>query len=524
MTMTEPAAPEVEVVGLSKRFGSVQALDAVSVQFSAGRMHALLGENGAGKSTLVKCLMGYHRADRGSILVDGHERAISLPPDAHALGLGMVYQHFTLVRQMTVAENFVLGRARVPAIIDWNAEHAALREFMARMPFTLDPTRRVATLAAGEKQKLEILKQLYLERRFLVLDEPTSVLTPNEADEVLGEMRRLTQAGRLTVVLITHKLSEVMRFADDVTILRAGKVAGQMDVASASEDRLAAAMFGGSVKREPAAGDSLPLKGGGELTPSAQAAHYLVIDDLHAMSDRGTPAVVGASVAVKPGEIVGIAGVSGNGQRELVEVLAGQRDAERGTVFVAGKPFAGTRAQLRQCGVSLVTEEPLANAAVRSLSVMENLSLRAFDRPPLAAGGWRLRRRAMRPFAEALMARYGIRASSPLARLDTLSGGNVQRTVLARELSRDVRLLVVQNPCFGLDAAAVAAIRGEIRTARDKGAAVLLISEDLDEILELADRILVMSGGRIAYATRGAGADRYEIGRHMAQDATRLTA
>ena len=198
-------------------------------------MHALLGENGAGKSTLVKCLMGYYRADAGQILVDRRLRAILHPRDAHALGLGMVYQHFTLVPQMTVAENFLLGRIHLPALIDWAAEHAALGDFMARMPFQLDPRRLVATLAAGEKQKLEILKQLYLGRRVLVLDEPTSVLTPAEADEVLGETRRLADAGQLTVVLITHKFREVMQFAQDVTILRAGKVAAQTDVASASE-------------------------------------------------------------------------------------------------------------------------------------------------------------------------------------------------------------------------------------------------------------------------------------------------
>jgi general nucleoside transport system ATP-binding protein len=241
-----PSPPEVEIVDFSKRFGAVQALDAVSVRFTAGRMHALLGENGAGKSTLVKCLMGYYQADAGRILVDRQARAIAHPYDAHALGLGMVYQHFTLVPQMSVAENFVLGRERLPAVLDWAAERSALQEFMARMPFRLDPRRLVATLAAGEKQKLEILKQLYLGRQFLVLDEPTSVLTPGEADEVLGEMRRLADARELTVVLITHKLREVMEFAQDVTILRGGKVVARIDVADASEQRLAAMMFGQS--------------------------------------------------------------------------------------------------------------------------------------------------------------------------------------------------------------------------------------------------------------------------------------
>jgi ABC-type uncharacterized transport system ATPase subunit len=506
--------PEAEVLDLSKRFGSVQALDAVSVKFRRGRLHALLGENGAGKSTLVKCLMGYYRADAGRIMVDARERAIAHPQDAHALGLGMVYQHFTLVPQMTVAENFVLGRERLPAIIDWAAEYDALREFMQGMPFQLDPRRRVATLAAGEKQKLEILKQLYLGRRLIVLDEPTSVLTPGEADDVLGEMRRLAQAGQLTVVLITHKLREVIQFAQDVTVLRAGKVVAELAAADASEERLAAMMFGRSEMTK----FDVPAQ-----ENAGRRRTYLEIEDLHARSDRGAPAVAGASLAVASGEMVGIAGVSGNGQKELVEVLAGQRIADSGSVRVAGRRFSGTREQLFRYGVSLLTEEPLTNATVRSLSVMENLALWQFDRPPLATGWGLLKRRSMRPFAETLIARYGIRASSPAARLDTLSGGNVQRTVLARELSREVRLLIMQNPCFGLDAAAVSEIRGQIMAARNRGAAVLLISEDLDEILELADRILVMSEGRITYHTDRANADRYEIGRHMAKGAARLS-
>jgi simple sugar transport system ATP-binding protein len=479
-------------------------------------MHALLGENGAGKSTLVKCMMGYYHADAVRILVDGQTRAISHPYDAHALGLGMVYQHFTLVPQMSVAENFVLGRERLPAILDWTAEHAALREFMARMPFQLDPRRLVATLAAGEKQKLEILKQFYLGRRFLVLDEPTSVLTPGEADEVLGEMRSLADAGQLTVVLITHKLREVMEFAQDVTILRAGTVAARIDVAEASEQRLAAMMF--DKARVAARPD--------RLATAAQSVSdtYLQIEDLHALGDRGTTAVAGASLAVRSGEIVGVAGVSGNGQKELVEVLAGQRQAQSGSLRIEGRAFKGTRRELEEYGVSLLTEEPLANAAVRSMSVMENLALRQFDQPPLARGGFVLDRRAMRPFAENLIRRYGIRAASPFVRFDTLSGGNVQRAVLARELARDVRLLIMQNPCFGLDAAAVADIRSQIMQARDGGAAILLISEDLDEVLELSDRVLVMAAGRITYKTDRSSADRYEIGRHMAQGAARLNA
>src|SRR5262245_28394465 len=505
----KPTPPEIEIVGLCKSFAGLRALDQVSTSFRAGRLHALLGENGAGKSTLVKCLMGYFRADSGQILVDGQRHIMRHPSDAHALGLGMVYQHFTLVAQMTVAENFLLGRQSLPAVIDWRAEHSALDQFMEGMPFRLDPRRLVASLAAGEKQKLEILKQLYLGRRFLVLDEPTSVLTPAEADEVLAEMRRLADARRLSVVFITHKLREVMQFAQDVTVLRAGMVAARTAVTATSETGLASLMFGAELAEQKAAAPT--------RTAMPEQAAYLELEGLHAVGDRGAPAVVGASLSIRPGEIVGIAGVSGNGQKELLEILAGQRQAQAGSVRVGGRAFRGTRGELERWGVSLLLEEPLLNAAVRSMSVMENLALRQFDRPPLAIAGWILKRRALWPFAQALIQRYGIRASSPSAPLETLSGGNVQRTVLARELARPVRLLLMQNPCFGLDVAAASEIRQQILRVRNGGAAVLLISEDLDEVLQLSDRVLVMASGRISYETDRSHADRYVIGRHMTQ-------
>ncbi|MEM9781406.1 MAG: ABC transporter ATP-binding protein [Pseudomonadota bacterium] len=502
---TDTAPPEVEILHLSKRFGPVRALDDVSIRFRPGCFHALLGENGAGKSTLVKCLMGFYRADDGQIAIAGRERQIEHPQDVQALGLGMVYQHFTLVEPMSVAENLVLARAEIPARIDWKAEKAAIVRFMESAPFSLDPDAPVATLAAGEKQKLEILKQLWLGRRFLVLDEPTSVLTPAEADDVLGEMRRLSDAGVLSVVLITHKFREVMAFAAEVSVLRGGRLVGGARVAETDQAGLASMMFGEATPREAAARAAMP-----------PAAPYLAVEGLSALSDRGTRVVDDATLAVAPGEIVGVAGVSGNGQKELVEVLAGQRSAAAGRVLVGGTPYGGTRHEIAAHGVFLLAEEPLANAAVRRMSVMENLMLRRFDRPPAARGPW-LDRGAMRRIARDLIARYRIRTPGPDAPLHTLSGGNVQRTVLARELSEAVHLLVAQNPCFGLDASAAAEIRSQMVEARNRGAAILLISEDLDEILALSDRILVMSGGRIVHETTGAAADRYEIGRHMAE-------
>ena len=507
MVMSVTSPPTVEVRSLSKRFGSLQALDSVSTRFESSRLHALLGENGAGKSTLVKCLLGYYQADAGEISIDGTTVRISHPGQAHALGLGMVYQHFTVVPEMTVAENFILGKERLPARIRWSDENDMLCAFMATMPFQLDPERKVSTLAAGEKQKLEIIKQLYLGRRFLVLDEPTSVLTPAEADEVLGEMRRLANANELTVVLITHKFREVEKFAQDVTVLRGGKLAGSLSQKEASKDTLASMMFGRNVLARPRFSTTAVAN---------ETAPYLRIADLHADGERGTPVLNGVDIAVRPGQIVGLAGVSGNGQKELVEVLAGQRTIKTGAVYVDGKVYSGTRREIKRAGVSLIAEEPLTNSAVRSLSVMENLALRQFDEPPLTIGRYFLNRMQFLLLAKNLIARYRIRASSPFARLDTLSGGNVQRVVLARELSRNVNLLIIQNPCFGLDEAAATEIRKQIVQARDRGAAVLLVSEDLDEIMEIADRILVFSGGVVTYETDRDKAEVYEIGRHMA--------
>jgi simple sugar transport system ATP-binding protein len=492
--------PLVEVRALSKRFGPVRALEDVSVTFSPGSFHAVIGENGAGKSTLVKCMMGYQAADAGDIVIDDEPRRIDNPRQAQAFGLGLVYQHFTLVPHMTVAENLVLGREDLPAIIDWKAERRRIEAFQQNMPFALDPDAPASSLAAGEKQKLEILKQLYLGCRFLMLDEPTSVLTPDEADQILELLRGMTKAGALTVVLITHKIREVLGFADRVTVLRGGQKAGEGEKLARGElERL---MFGRTVL--PPSG----IRATGTRGPILLEARAVC-----ALNDRGAAALRDVSFDVRAGEVLGIAGVSGNGQRELVEILAGQRLREAGEIRVAGARYRCTRREMRMRGVHVLPEEPLRNACVRTMSVSDNLALRVFDLPPNATAGF-VRRRAITAHAEALIRRYAIRAR-PGAPLDTLSGGNVQRLVLARELSESVSLLIAQNPCFGLDLAATREIRGQIMAARNGGAAVLLISEDLEELLELADRIAVMFEGRLVYETSREHANVHEIGHHM---------
>jgi ABC-type uncharacterized transport system ATPase subunit len=505
--MTEAPAGDtfgIEAIGISKRFGELKALDDVSMRVKAGAFHALLGENGAGKSTLVKCIMGYYRPDAGQLLAAGREREIASPRDAHALGLGMVYQHFTLVPNMTVAENLVLARADLPAIIDWRRERAGLDEFLAHMPFKIPLDRPVTALAAGEKQKTEILKQLYLKRRFLILDEPTSVLTRAEADEMLGMLHAMTRAKQLTVLMITHKFREVLAFADEVTVLRRGKLAGGGLVAELTPDQMAQMMIGAQILPEPAGRNA-------EI-----GAPGIEIAALEALDESGRPAVNGVSLTVRAGEIVGIAGVSGNGQRELVEVLAGQREAESGEIRVEGVPFHAGRKEVRRLKFSLLPEEPLRNACAPKMSVAENMLLREFDHAPYASGGWWLNPGAMRQAASALIARYRVKTPSPEAPIGTLSGGNVQRAVLARELGAEVKMLIAANPCFGLDFAAVADIHAQIMEARNRGAAVLLVSEDLDELLELADRVVVMFGGRLVHETPAATADLTLIGRHMA--------
>jgi simple sugar transport system ATP-binding protein len=372
------------------------------------------------------------------------------------------------------------------------------------MPFKVPLDARVSDISAGERQKCEILKQLYLKRRFLILDEPTSVLTPGEADEVLGMLRAMVVAGELTILMITHKFREVMAFADEVTILRRGKLAGKGRVADLTADDMARTMIGAEqLTIQPARSGQL-------------GKPRLELDVLRALDDAGAIAVRDVSLTVKSGEIVGIAGVSGNGQRQLVEVLAGQREAEGGAIRVAGDLYHARREEMRQHKMSLLPEEPLKNACVGGMSVADNIAFREFDRAPFASAGFWLNRAAFRNDARKKIARYKIKTRTPDTPIAALSGGNVQRAVLARELGSDVEVLIAANPCFGLDFAAVAQIHAEIMAARNRGAAVLLVSEDLDELLELSDRLVVMFHGQFVYEAPTSAVDLTEIGRHMA--------
>jgi simple sugar transport system ATP-binding protein len=513
-------ALELDTYQLTKRFGNFTAMDSVTMHVAPGTVHALLGENGAGKSTLVKCVAGFQRAEEGAILIDGREQDIANPVVARALGIGMVYQHFTLAPGMTVAENLLLAGGKTPALIDWKAQRAELKDFLATTPFSLDLDLRPSELAAGEKQKLELLKQLYLKPRLLILDEPTSVLTPQEADEVLGHVRAFARSGLCTVLIITHKFREVMAYADSVTVLRRGKAVHHCEVADTHPARLAAAMMGEG-DAPPPEGEAAALVGRAlhalESTP-ADAPIALQVEGLKAQGDRGTLAVHDLSLAVRAGEILGVAGVSGNGQRELVEALVGQRPRLAGRVRVMGQPYFAQREENRRLKVRSLPEEPLRNACVGDLSVAENMALRDFDQPPLAwraLGAGLLNFARWRSRARDWIAEYGVKTQGEGAPIRSLSGGNVQRAVLARELAGDINVLIAANPVFGLDFAAVAEIHSRIVQVRAKGGAVLLISEDLDELLEMADRIVVMSEGRIVFETAAATAERQVLGAHM---------
>ena len=501
------APPFLEASGITKQFGALRAVDNVSLSLAPGSFHALLGENGAGKSTLVKCLMGFYAPDAGEILADHVPLRIGSPQEARRHGIGMVFQHFTLIPSMTVAENLVLARPDLPIVIDWKAEQARLREFLKHAPFQVDPESRIANLSAGQKQKVEILKELYLETRFLILDEPTSVLTPQEAEEVLGFLKRLTDRAALSVLLITHKFREVLAYCDGVTVLRRGKLAGAGRTADLDVEQMAAMMMG----------EARTTSSSVTRTLSACGGPWLRLHGLRAIGDNGLDAVHDIDLTVDRGEIVGIAGVSGNGQRELVEAIGGQRAIAAGHITVGGERHLPTRALLRRNCFYTLPEEPLRNASAPGMTVAENIAFRVFDREPFRRMGFLLNRGAIAEFAVSMIRKFSVRPPDPDIPVGDLSGGNVQRAILARELSSgEVRVFVAANPCFGLDFKAVEFVHDRLTEARNDGAAVLLISEDLDELLALADRIFVISEGRLVHETTPAEADIAVIGRKMA--------
>jgi simple sugar transport system ATP-binding protein len=492
--------------GITKRFPGVVANDGVDFEAAAGEVHALLGENGAGKSTLSNILTGLYRPDEGEIFLAGKRTHFSSPRDALDAGIFMVHQHFRLVEPFTVAENIVLGDHRGEGRrfrLRRSAIEQRVAELSRRYGLVVDPRAHIWQLSLGEQQRVEILKALYREARVLVLDEPTAVLTPQEAEALFVTLREMAAEGR-TVIFISHKLHEVKAVSDRVTVLRGGRVVGTVPTAEATPRSLAALMVG----RE--------LDGGGTPRAHVPGEPILELTDVCAADDRGGTGLRNVSLAVRAGEIVAIAGVAGNGQRELAETIAGIRAPTAGEIAVAGKRLrGGDPRRALAAGIAYVPEDRLGTGVAPSLSIASNLVLRSYRAADTSRGPL-LRLRRIRERAHELIARYRIAAPGPHAPARLLSGGNLQKVVLAREFSGRPRLVVAASPTRGLDVGAIETVHTYLNDAAADGVGVLLVSEDLDEILALADRIAVMYEGQIVGETSRAEANVEEIGLLMA--------
>jgi simple sugar transport system ATP-binding protein len=469
--------------GITKYFDGKPANEGVDFVVRRGEIHALLGENGAGKTTLISILCGQYRPDGGEIEVAGAARRFSAPRDALRAGIGVVHQDLRQVERFTVAENVVLGTKDSVG----RAAEQKVRDIAAGLGFDLDPSAIVARLSVGERQQLEIVKLLYRGMSVLILDEPTAVLAPQQSEQLFRALRLLADEGK-AIVFISHKLREVTIAADVVTVLRHGKVVAHRPMAGAKPDELAALMVG------DAAGETLTA------TPGTPAEPVLELEA--ACCGDGRRALRDATLTVRRGEIVGVAGVSGNGQVELAELAAGMTP-----------PTSGSR-RVQGTVVAFVPEDRLATGLVGSMSIGENLAFRRFHKKPMSVPGW-LRRRHLGDHARKLIDNFKIPASDHRLQVAKLSGGGLQRVIIAREMTESPDLLVAAQPTRGLDVVSARAVRANILAARDAGAGVILVSEDLDELLEISDRLVVMLGGRLVADLPRAGVDRAELGRRM---------
>jgi general nucleoside transport system ATP-binding protein len=477
--------PAVVMRGITKRFPGVVANEDVDFDARAGEVHALLGENGAGKTTLMNVLTGLYRPDEGEIFLNGEPVHFHGPRDALEAGLGMVHQHFRLVEALTVAENFMLGWHEPRVWLGARAGRRQVREVADGLGMRVDPDARIWQLSVGEQQRVEIVKAVFRGSRVLILDEPTAVLTPQEAEQLFDTLRLMAREGHC-VIVITHKLHEVMAVADRITVLRGGRKVATVAAAEATHRSLAGLMVGREVAEARRVERQQPI---GDVT--------LEVSGITVAGDRGSLAVKDVSLEVRAGEIVGVAGVAGNGQRELAEAIYGIRDCEAGAVRVDGKTLrAGDPRAAIAARVAHVPEDRLGTGLAPSLSIAANVSLKRYRRPPVSKGPILLLRR-MRELALALIQRYDVKAPGPDTPARNLSGGNLQKLVLGREFEGEPRVLIAAQPTRGLDVGAIETVHGYLREAAAKGVAVLLISEDLDEIRALADRVVVMYEGAL---------------------------
>jgi general nucleoside transport system ATP-binding protein len=499
------APPALEMRGIVKRYPGVIANDGIDLDLRPGEIHALLGENGAGKTTLMNILYGLATPDEGEIRINGEPVVIRDPADAIHRGIGMVHQHFMLVPVLSVADNILLGAETManPIFLDRQEARRRILELGSRFGFEIAPDVPVERLSVGWQQRVEILKALYRDARILVLDEPTAVLTPQETKEIFAVLRRLAAEGH-SIVFISHKLYEVLEIADRITVIRRGKVVGTRLPAETNEDDLAALMVGRNVQLVVDRGESHP------------GVPALVVSDLRVADDRGQESVKGISFEVRAGEILGIAGVAGNGQEELVEALTGLRRPTSGTVSLGGREVTGSGPrQLQKQGMSFVPGDRHRFGLVLSFPVRDNLVLTQYDEAPYVRGLLR-NEPAIDDWAKRAVAEYDIRTPSVTVPVSTLSGGNQQKVVVAREFSRKLSALALDQPTRGLDVGSIEFIHRQVVAKRDEGAAILLVSAELDEVLELSDRIAVMYRGEIVGLVDGPTAEREEIGLLMA--------
>jgi simple sugar transport system ATP-binding protein len=493
----------LELRGITKQFPGVLANDHVDFELRRGEVHALLGENGAGKSTLMNILYGLYHPDEGQILVKGEPVRFHSPKDAINRGIGMVHQHFMLIPVMTVAENIVLANepTRAGLLLDTDAADRRVRELSRSFNFAIDPDARVESITVGQQQRVEILKALYRNADILILDEPTAVLTPQEASELFEILRTLTREG-MSVIFITHKLNEVLEIADRITVVRRGKRIDTVDRQGATEEGLARMMVGREVLLRV------------EKPVSAPGDPVLTVDDLHVFDDRGLEAVHGVSFEVRGGEIVGIAGVDGNGQTELIDAITGLRKAASGRVAVGGRNVTGaTPSRILDSGLGHIPEDRQRRGLVLEFSLAENVALHDYDKAPGSRSGWLFPRQLIRRARE-LLTQFDVRGGGPQTLASALSGGNQQKVVLAREIGRGPSVLIAAQPTRGLDVGAIEFVHRRLVEARDNGKAVLLVSLELDEIISLSDRTLVLYEGEIV-AQHGPDVTEDQLGIEM---------
>ena len=513
MDSSRPAAETryaVQMRGITKRFPGVLANENVDMDLHRGEVLALLGENGAGKSTLMNVLAGLYQPEEGQVLIDGQQVHFRSPRDAIEHGIGMVHQHFMLVDTVTVAENIILGLHDEGRVLHLDRVGEKLEGLSKRYGLQVDPTAYIWQLSVGEQQRVEILKLLYRGAEVLILDEPTAVLTPQEAKDMATTLRQMVEEGK-SIIFITHKLDEVVSFADRVMVLRAGRVVATQPIEGATKEDLARLMVGREVVFFL------------DKAASRPGSPTLDVEDLEALNDKGLPALRGVTFNIHEGEVLGIAGVAGNGQRELSEVIAGLRPATGGRVRVQGQDITGcSPLEVINAGVSHIPGDRLGVGLAPNLPVSDNLGLKAYRESPLARGPL-LDGRALRRFAKQLIGTFNIATPGPDTAARLLSGGNQQKAIVAREFSRPIKLLIADQPTRGVDVGSIEYIHQHLIEKRDEGIAVLLISVELDEIMALSDRIAVMSEGQIVGMVDAAKATREELGLLMAGERKEAT-